>query len=395
MFFAENDYKNIQNWLKLNSIKDSEMSLAQDIRDNDKLVIVQDGENKAVTAAVWAAMFSAFIDGYAREDFFNVTRYKYNKTENIEESKMNLEQAVSECPEEIRRGGQHITFLNKDGEWEIWRFLGDSIDKWEDVNTYWQCVDGREGLGINVNIDLETIQVGDTDAANIEISTKDGGKASYINVYKNGELVLVERNKASVQKSLTVDTDTLIKVEVIQYGISYTKEHQIKVVYPCFIGAQEAMLNIYAVLDQLTMIPGGELSGKFQVATNNINNRIYVVIPERVIINSITLILHQLLKVTLGLMLEIPVGFINTILLLVDSMLGMVTQTTAMRQVKMLQYGIFLMIELFLVLYLLVRRTLMNLLKQETYLLLNGMRIVVDTQLLLIQVAETMAMRIA
>ena len=91
------------------------------------------------------------------------------------------------------------------------------------------------------------------------------------------------------------------------------------------------MLNIYAVLDQLTMIPGGELSGKFQVATNNINNRIYVVIPERVIINSITLILHQLLKVTLGLMLEIPVGFINTILLLVDSMLGMVTQTTAMR----------------------------------------------------------------
>ena len=91
------------------------------------------------------------------------------------------------------------------------------------------------------------------------------------------------------------------------------------------------MLNIYAVLDQLTMIPGGELSGKFQVTTNNINNRIYVVIPERVIINSITLILHQLLKVTLGLMLEIPVGFINTILLLVDSMLGMVTQTTAMR----------------------------------------------------------------
>lgn len=37
------------------------------------------------------------------------------------------------------------------------------------------------------------------------------------------------------------------------------------------------------------MIPGGELSGKFQVTTNNINNRIYVVIPERVIINSITL----------------------------------------------------------------------------------------------------------
>ena len=36
MFFTENDYKNIQNWLKLNSIKDSEMSLAQDIRDNDK-----------------------------------------------------------------------------------------------------------------------------------------------------------------------------------------------------------------------------------------------------------------------------------------------------------------------------------------------------------------------
>lgn len=95
-------------------------------------------------------MFSAFIDGYAREDFFNVTRYKYNKTENIEESKMNLEQAVSECPEEIRRGGQHITFLNKDGEWEIWRFLGDSIDKWEDVNTYWQCVDGIPSLGFEI-----------------------------------------------------------------------------------------------------------------------------------------------------------------------------------------------------------------------------------------------------
>ena len=48
MFFTENDYKNIQNWLKLNSIKDSEMPLAQDIRDNDTLAVVQDGKNKTI-----------------------------------------------------------------------------------------------------------------------------------------------------------------------------------------------------------------------------------------------------------------------------------------------------------------------------------------------------------
>lgn len=48
MFFTENDYKNIQNWLKLNSIKDSEMPLAQDIRDNDILAVVQDGKNKTI-----------------------------------------------------------------------------------------------------------------------------------------------------------------------------------------------------------------------------------------------------------------------------------------------------------------------------------------------------------
>lgn len=289
MVFTNEDFQKIHNWLKLNSAKDSEFPLTQDISKQDKLSILQGGKNKVTTIEVFSAMFAAYLDSYAREDYFNITKYIYGKTGSVADSKMNLETAVSLCPEEIKRGGQVLTFINYAGDWETWRYLGVSNEEWNNTNAYWQCVDGKDNLGIIVTLSSNTISFGASADVSIHVETIDSGKANLISIYANGTLV-EDFNLVSVaNKTITVDTDTTIKVVASQYGFTHTHEQKIEVVYPCYVGAQGATFNIMQAASGLINVAGGNLKGIYKVTTTDTNNRLYILAPNAVVLDNITL----------------------------------------------------------------------------------------------------------
>ena len=48
MFFTQEDYKNIEQWLQRNSVKDTEFQEALPAKGNEWMVITQDGYNRKV-----------------------------------------------------------------------------------------------------------------------------------------------------------------------------------------------------------------------------------------------------------------------------------------------------------------------------------------------------------
>ena len=66
MFFTKEDYKKIENWLKLNSIKDSQLPELKKALDKDDIIaIVHKGESVKVKLS----LLSAYLQGEGFEDF--------------------------------------------------------------------------------------------------------------------------------------------------------------------------------------------------------------------------------------------------------------------------------------------------------------------------------------
>lgn len=289
MYFTQEDYRKIENWLKQNAIKDSDFSFATSLTGEEFITLLQDGSNKKTTLDTFSAMFSSYLDSYAREDLFNVTKYLYNTSGNAGASIVNLEEATSKCPKEIKRGGQIITFLNKESVWEVWRFLGTTPTEWGDLTSKWKCMDGRESLGIDVTLDDTPVNAGSTKTTTIVIKTKDGGKASLISLYINSVLVQEWNSMNEASKELTISTDSDIKVIVKEYGIQHEYQKTISVVYPCFIGASSVVSLASDIINNPIYLSKGELAGKFTVTTTASKPFIYSVLPEIITVGSMSL----------------------------------------------------------------------------------------------------------
>lgn len=127
MFFTQEDYEKIEQWLKNSSIKDSEFTEVDNIKDTDTIVVVQDGYNKKIR-------LKALIDqilNFGVADFVNITD-KYDHTF------ITLEEAISKIPVKARKTGQVITFKDDNGNWRIYQFKGylnqwNILDQWDDL----------------------------------------------------------------------------------------------------------------------------------------------------------------------------------------------------------------------------------------------------------------------
>lgn len=130
MFFTQEDYKKIEQWLKNSSIKDSEFTEVDNIKDTDTIVVVQDGDNKKIK-------LKALIDQILNlgvADFVNITD-KYDHTF------ITLEEAISKIPVKARKTGQVITFKDDNGNWRIYQFKGylnqwNILDQWDDLKAH-------------------------------------------------------------------------------------------------------------------------------------------------------------------------------------------------------------------------------------------------------------------
>lgn len=136
MHFTQEDYIKIENWLHRNSVKDTEFQEAFPFTGKEIVTVVQDGHNRKVNIQE----FINQLYKHGVEDFLNVTNtYRANN--------ITLKEAIRLIPAEARKEGQVITFLNTDGNWEIYQFIG-KLNQWNSP-TLWNNPFDWEKLIVN------------------------------------------------------------------------------------------------------------------------------------------------------------------------------------------------------------------------------------------------------
>lgn len=128
MFFTEEDYKKIEQYLINCGVKDSCLEGAVlPFQGNEKITIVQDGKNRTL-------YFRELIEALkhskaALSDLYNVT-------DHVKEKYITLKKAIELVPYKARKLGQIITFLNPDSKWELYQFTGASILQWNELSLW-------------------------------------------------------------------------------------------------------------------------------------------------------------------------------------------------------------------------------------------------------------------
>ena len=124
MFFTQEDYKKIKKYLYHNSIKDTDMQEAMDIKGNETVSIVQEGKN----VKMCIRDFINSIHHLLPENIINVSEdYHLGDT--------TLEEAIHIVVPASRRSGTLITFL-QDNVWRLYQFEGVPT-QWNDT-TFWK-----------------------------------------------------------------------------------------------------------------------------------------------------------------------------------------------------------------------------------------------------------------
>lgn len=162
MFFTQEDYRKIEDYLKRKSIKDTQFDEAITPLDGEEeIAFVQNGKN--VKAHVKDIVEQLFLLGVS--DFVNITD-KYNQ------SYINLKEAIALIPFLSRKKGQVITFINKEGDWVIYQFKGYNTLQWNNT-TLW--VNLFESIYINSILpDEEDLTKTDKDKqGNVRLKFKD------------------------------------------------------------------------------------------------------------------------------------------------------------------------------------------------------------------------------
>ena len=126
MFFTQEDYRKIEDFLKRKSIKDTQFDEAITPLDGEEeIAFVQNGKN--VKAHVKDIVEQLFLLGVS--DFVNITD-KYNQ------SYIDIREAIQLIPFYSRKSGQVITFIDKNGNWVIYQFKGHNTLQWNNINLW-------------------------------------------------------------------------------------------------------------------------------------------------------------------------------------------------------------------------------------------------------------------
>lgn len=162
MYFTQEDYKKIENWLHRNSVKDTEFQEALPFTGKEIVTVVQDGHNRKVNIQE----FINQLYKHGVEDFLNVTNtYRANN--------ITLKEAISLIPAEARKEGQVITFLNTKGNWEIYQFTG-KLNQWNNTTLWNNPFDWEKFVVDSILPDEEDLTKSEPDAkGNSYLSLKD------------------------------------------------------------------------------------------------------------------------------------------------------------------------------------------------------------------------------
>lgn len=126
MYFTQEDYLKIEQWLKARTVKDTQLPLASLLTGKEFIPILQDNTNKIVNLVHLQQKIKDMII----PDFINVT-------DACSGHALHLEDAINRVPQHMRHPGTVITFKGHNGCWHILQFTGDSIYQWGDC-TRWK-----------------------------------------------------------------------------------------------------------------------------------------------------------------------------------------------------------------------------------------------------------------
>lgn len=146
--FTQEQILEIKQRLRETSAKDTEFPLASLPLEGDEIItIVQGGENKKFPINLFFESFSQYIDSSERVDFFNVSRYVQITKGYPEVARLTLPEAMESCPEDVRRPGQVITFMDNDDDWVTWQCNGEKKEQWLDIDYWKPLVKPKQELG--------------------------------------------------------------------------------------------------------------------------------------------------------------------------------------------------------------------------------------------------------
>lgn len=128
MYFTQEDYLKIENWLYKRTVKDTDFPAADPIDGTESIPIIQDKKNKVIG-------MNDFVKEVANmklPDFYNVSS-------NSKKYCLTLKEAISLVPIKQRKIGLTITYNNEFGNWVIYQFKGSSLNQWDSLN-YWDSI---------------------------------------------------------------------------------------------------------------------------------------------------------------------------------------------------------------------------------------------------------------
>jgi hypothetical protein len=285
MIFTQEQINEIKQRLALFGSKDPQLPLADlPLSGEETIALVQQGENKRVPIEEFYEEFSQYIDGSERVDFFNVSRYAQRVADADESVALTLNEAVVLCPEDVRRGGQVLTFINREGNWMLWQYKGVDASHWEDTSMMWVNLESDPNLGVIFTISDSVVPVGETKSIYLHFETSDGGEASIVQLLVNDEVYMTYRNTSTFDLNIDVDAETEFTVKAYQYGYEYIETHKVLVSYPAWIGAGENYDDVMAEPYKIQVTD--TMDGTYNVAFNY-TACLIILVPEHLTLGPI------------------------------------------------------------------------------------------------------------
>lgn len=125
MFFTQEDYKKIEDYLKNKSIRDTNFPISLPLTGREEIPIIQNNRNVKV-------ILTEILKLFRTSNFINIAEIGNSSTD-----RYTLEEAINIVPKPSRIEGCIITFINsEDNDWKLYQFLGKSIDDWYDLEMW-------------------------------------------------------------------------------------------------------------------------------------------------------------------------------------------------------------------------------------------------------------------
>lgn len=126
MFFTQEDYRKIEDYLKRNSIRDTEFNTIQSLNQEDFVPVLHNKENAKISVR-------DIYKGIGKNNIINYHEYIGNYT-----SAVSLKDVLSSIKEPHRVPGCMITFMSSfSNQWETYQFNSFTIDNWLNEE-YWR-----------------------------------------------------------------------------------------------------------------------------------------------------------------------------------------------------------------------------------------------------------------